>query len=70
MNISNCVQNDDGSLDFEFHVDQEEAAFLMDFAIKSLIHNGIIKITQDSQEVSLPDTYTEDLFPETEGGLQ
>ena len=70
MNISNCVQNDDGSLDFEFHVDQEEAAFLMDFAIKSLIHNGIIKLTQDSQEVALPNTFTEDLFPEPEGGLQ
>jgi hypothetical protein len=25
MNIVNCVQNDDGSLDFDFHVTREEA---------------------------------------------
>ena len=27
MNITNCVQNDDGSLDFDFHVDKNEAEF-------------------------------------------
>jgi hypothetical protein len=64
MNISDCVQNDDGSLDFNFHVNEEEAAFLMDFAIKSLIHQGIIKVTAESQEISL------ETFPDTEGGMQ
>ena len=64
MNISNCVQNDDGSLDFDFHVDSNEAAFLMDYAIKSFIHHGIIKITESEDEQQI------DLFPETEGGLQ
>lgn len=63
MLISNCVQNDDGSLDFDFHVDPDEAAFLMDFAIKSLIHNGIIKVNEEENQQL-------DLFPETEGGLQ
>ena len=64
MNISDCVQNEDGSLDFNFHVNEEEAAFLMDFAIKSLIHQGIIKVTAESQEINL------EAFPDTEGGLQ
>jgi hypothetical protein len=64
VHISNCVQNDDGSLDFNFHVNEEEAAFLMDFAIKSLIHQGIIKVTAESQEISL------ETFPDTEGGMQ
>lgn len=51
MNISNCVQNDDGSLDFDFHVDANEAAFLMDYAIKDLIHNGIVQVmVQDTQQ--------------------
>lgn len=63
MNISNCVQNEDGSLDFDFHVDSDEAAFLMDFAIKSLIHNGILRVTEDPEQQL-------DLFPETEGGIQ
>jgi hypothetical protein len=63
VNISNCVQNEDGSLDFDFHVDSDEAAFLMDFAIKSLIHNGILRVTEDPEQQL-------DLFPETEGGIQ
>ena len=50
MNISNCVRNeDDGSLDFDFHVTEAEAAFLMDHAIKNLVFQGIIKI-QDTLE--------------------
>jgi len=64
VNISNCVQNEDGSLDFDFHVDADEASFLMDFAIKSLIHEGIIRV----QPISEQQQY--DLFPETEGGMQ
>lgn len=44
MIIENCTRNDDGSLDFEFHVDEEEAAFLMDHAVKNLISKGILDI--------------------------
>lgn len=51
MLISNCVQNDDGSLDFDFHVDSNEASFLMDYAVKDLIYNGILKVNiQDAEQ--------------------
>jgi hypothetical protein len=53
MLIKNCVVNDDGSYDFDFHVDPKEAAFLMDHAIKNLVHNGIIKINFDEAEQEL-----------------
>ena len=61
MLISNCVQNDDGSLDFDFHVDSNEAAFLMDYAVKDLVHHGIIKVTVQDVEQEL------DLYKETGG---
>jgi len=64
MLIKNCVQNEDGSLDFDFHVDTEEAAYLMDYAIKSLVNNGIIKLQMDEYDQQL------DLFENCEGGLQ
>lgn len=64
MNISNCVQNEDGSLDFDFHVDLNEAEFLMDFAIKALLEKGIISIEATEVQQQL------DLFPECEGGMQ
>lgn len=55
MLIRNCVQNEDGSLDFDFHVSSDEAAFLMDYSIKSLVHHGLINImeTQEEQEIDL-----------------
>lgn len=53
MLIRNCVQNDDGSLDFDFHVDTDEAAFLMDYAIKSLVFEGILKVQTDQAEQEL-----------------
>lgn len=55
MRISNCVINEDGSYDFDFHVDNNEAGFLMDFAVKSLIHHGLLKIdtSQAEQELAL-----------------
>ncbi len=55
MLIKNCVQNDDGSLNFEFFVDRDEAAFLMDYAVKDLIHFGIISVKEqeDEQQISL-----------------
>ena len=53
MIIENCVRNEDGSLDFDFHVDVEEAAFLMDHAVKNLIHNGVIQINVQAAEQQL-----------------
>jgi hypothetical protein len=61
MIISNCVQNSDGSLDFEFHVDANEASFLMDIAIKELVRRGVLNIATDIAQQEL------DLFT-NEGG--
>lgn len=61
MLISNCVQNKDGSLDFDFHVDPREAAFLMDYAIKELVRRGVFEVATDMAEQEL------NLFKE-EGG--
>jgi hypothetical protein len=61
MIITNCIQNEDGSLDFDFHVDANEASFLMDFSIKELVRRGIIDIATNAAEQEL------DLFKE-EGG--
>ena len=62
MIITNCVQNDDGSLDFEFHVDAPEASFLMDFASKELVRRGVIDVATNAAEQEL------DLFKE-DGGM-
>lgn len=64
MIISNCVQNEDGSLDFDFHVDQNEAAFLMDFSIKELVRRGIYTIAAEEAEQEL------DLHLENGGQVQ
>jgi hypothetical protein len=55
MIINNCVQNSDGSLDFDFHVDPDEASFLMDLAIKELVRRGVFSIATDvaQQELDL-----------------
>ena len=55
MVINNCVQNSDGSLDFDFHVDSNEASFLMDLAIKELVRRGVFSIATDvaQQELDL-----------------
>jgi len=47
MEISNLVENDDGSMDFDFKVDAKESEFLLSFAIKALIREGIIKTGQE-----------------------
>ena len=55
MIISNLVENSDGSNDFDFKVDKRE--FLLSYAIKALMREGIIKAAIDeeySQEVDLP----------------
>ncbi len=61
MLIKNCVKNEDGSLDFDFHVNSEEASFLMDFSIKSLIHHGLVNIiaSEQEQEVDLEELYND-----------
>ena len=64
MLISNCVKNEDGSYDFDFHVDNEEAAFLMDHAVKNLIHHGVIQINLDDAQQEL------DLFKQEGGQVQ
>ena len=43
MEIKNLQENDDGSMDFDFKVDSKESEFLLSFAIKALIREGIIK---------------------------
>ncbi len=55
MIINNCIQNSDGSLDFDFHVDPNEASFLMDLAIKELVRRGVFSIATDvaQQELDL-----------------
>ena len=57
MIISNFVENSDGTSDFDFKVDAKESEFLMSFAIKALMREGIIK-TGDEEfaetEVDLP----------------
>lgn len=63
MRIENCVRNEeDGSLDFDFNVTEAEAAFLMDHAIKNLVFNGLIKISESDAQQEL------DLFKQ-EGGI-
>jgi len=61
MIINNCVQNNDGSLDFDFHVDPNEASFLMDLAIKELVRRGVFSIATDVAQQEL------DLFKEDGG---
>lgn len=47
MEIKNLQENDDGSMDFDFKVDSKESEFLLAFAIKALIREGIIKTGQE-----------------------
>jgi|TARA_R110000824_G_scaffold97954_1_gene233816 hypothetical protein len=57
MIISNFVENSDGTSDFDFKVDAKESEFLMSFAIKALMREGIIKSALDeeyNQEIDLP----------------
>lgn len=47
MDIKNLRENDDGSVDFDFKVDSKETEFLLTFAIKALIREGIIKTGEE-----------------------
>jgi hypothetical protein len=61
MLINNCVQNENGSYDFDFNVSEEEAGFLMDHAVKNLVFQGILKIRTDETQQEL------DLFKDAGG---
>tara|TARA_R100001463_G_scaffold4162_6_gene15973 strand:- start:10226 stop:10414 length:189 start_codon:yes stop_codon:yes gene_type:complete len=57
MIIKNLSENKDGSVDFDFKVDKRETEFLLSFAIKALMREGIIKTAEEEfaeQEVELP----------------
>ena len=57
MIIKNLVENDDGSVDFDFKVDKQETEFLLSYAIKALMREGIIKTSEEEftdQQVDLP----------------
>ena len=47
MEIKNLKENNDGSMDFDFKVDAVESEFLLAFAIKALIREGVIKTGQE-----------------------
>ena len=47
MIIKNLVENEDGSVDFDFKVDKNENEFLINYAVKALMREGIIKATDD-----------------------
>jgi hypothetical protein len=44
MIIKNLRKNEDGSYDFDFSVGEDEAEFLMDYAIQDLIRRGVISL--------------------------
>ena len=57
MIIKNLSENKDGIVDFDFKVDKRETEFLLSFAIKALMREGIIKTAEEEfaeQEVELP----------------
>ena len=57
MIIKNFRKNSDGSSDFDLKVDDKESEFLLSFAIKALMREGIIKTALDEeydQQVDLP----------------
>jgi len=64
MIIKNLRKNEDGTYDFDFSVDNLEAEFLMDHAIKDLIRNGIIKVNEGDAELEIQG------MEENEGTLQ
>jgi len=64
MIIKNLRKNEDGTYDFDFSVDNLEAEFLMDHAIKDLIRNGIIKVNEGDAELEIRG------MEENEGTLQ
>lgn len=64
MLIKNISQNKDGTLDFELKMDQQEADFLISFAINTLLNNGAIMINEEDGDTQV------DLFDGFDGNLQ
>lgn len=61
MIISNCVVDSDDNYEFDLKVTKEETEFLVDFAVRSLIQTGLIKLALDEAEQEL------DLFKKAGG---
>jgi len=64
MLIKNISQNKDGTLDFELKMEQQEADFLISFAINTLLNNGAIQINEEDEDTQV------DLFEDFDGNLQ
>ena len=45
MIIKNLVENEDGSVDFDFKVDKNENEFLINYAVKALTRLGVVSTT-------------------------
>lgn len=52
MEIKNLQENSDGSMEFDFKVDSKESEFLLSFAIKALIREGVIKTGQEEFDLA------------------
>lgn len=53
MILKNLRKNKDGSYDFDFSVSEDEAEFLLDYAIQDLIKQGIISLSEQSNDMEL-----------------
>jgi hypothetical protein len=47
--------NEDGSYDFDFHIEENECGFLVNIAVQELVRRGVITLAveQAEQEVEL-----------------
>jgi hypothetical protein len=53
MIIKNLKKGEDGSYDFDFTVSEDEAEFLMDYAIQNLIIEGLISVAGGKSDMEL-----------------
>jgi hypothetical protein len=53
MIIKNLKKGEDGSYDFDFTVSEDEAEFLMDYAIQNLIREGLISVAGGKSDMEL-----------------
>lgn len=53
MLITNCVLDSEGNYDFDLKVDSDETAFLVDYAVRDLIHQGVLKISFEEAQQEL-----------------
>jgi len=61
MQIKNLVEHEDGSMDFDFKVDKNENEFLLNFAIKQLIREGIIKTSDEEMNLEGIDDISQEI---------